>query len=406
MVPVSITNWARSVEFRPSALHRPASLDELRSLVASNPKVRALGSGHSFNELAATTGALIAMDSLPPVMELGPDVVRVAGGVRYAELGRFLDGHGRAVHNLASLPHISVAGSIATGTHGSGDRNGGLASAVVGLSLVTASGDLVELDRGSPDFAGAVVGLGALGMVVAVTLETQPSFEIRQYVYEDMPMDADFDTVASSAYSVSHFTTWRAPVWDQVWVKRRSTEPPPVDWQGARAATVPHHPVPGMSPEHCTAQLGEPGPWFERLPHFRPDFTPSSGEELQSEYLIPRTSVSAALGALRSLAGRIAPILQICEVRTIAADDLWLSPAHGRDTVGLHFTWIKDEARVRTVLSDLEAALAPYDARAHWGKLFLTGPRYPRMADFGELARRYDPDGKFRNDFLDSYVFA
>jgi xylitol oxidase len=402
---VSITNWARSVEFRPAALHRPSSLDELRSLVAGSATARALGSGHSFNELAATSGALIALDGLPPVMELEPDVVRVAGGVRYAALGRFLHEHGRAVHNLASLPHISVAGSIATGTHGSGNGNGGLASAVAGLTLVTASGDLVELDRDSPDFAGAVVGLGALGIVVAVTLETSPSFEVRQYVYEDMPVDADFDTVTSSAYSVSLFTTWRSGVWDQVWVKRRVTEPPPAAWLGARLATVPHHPVPGMSPEHCTEQLGVPGPWFERLPHFRPDFTPSSGEELQSEYLIPRTHAPAALRALRSLAGQIAPVLQICEIRTIAADDLWLSPAYGRDTVGLHFTWIKDEARVRVVLAALEAALAPYDPRPHWGKLFLTGPRHPLLPEFRELARRYDPDGKFRNDFLDRHVF-
>ena len=402
-----ITNWARSVEFRPASFHRPSTLDELRGLVAGNRKVRALGSGHSFNELADTSGALISTAGLPTVMEIGEGTVRVAGHLRYAALGRSLDQAGYALSNLASLPHISVAGSIATGTHGSGDANGGLATAVSALELVTADGDLATIRRGDPDFDGAVVGLGALGIVVAVTLDLVPAFELRQYVYEDLPLgeDFDFDAIASSGYSVSLFTGWRSAGIDQIWVKSRDVRPPGA-WFGARPATVPRHPVPGMSPEHSTEQLGIPGPSYERLPHFRPDFTPSSGEEVQSEYLIPREHAVPALLELAGLRDRIAPLLQICEIRTIAADRLWLSPSYGRDTVGLHFTWVKDLPAVREVLTPLEAALAPFDPRAHWGKLFHTPPRHPRLADFRALARRYDPEGTFTNDFLTRNVFS
>lgn len=398
MIRMRVSNWARSTEFHPAAFERPESVSELQRLVAGSTRARALGSGHSFNDLADTPGTLISLERLPAEPSITQDGVRVPGGMRYAELSRWLQDRGLAVHNLASLPHISVAGTIATGTHGSGDGNGSLATAVTGLELVTAGGDLVAVRRGDPDFDGTVVSLGALGVVTAVTLEVRPAFSVRQYVYEDLHVE-DFEAIASSAYSVSLFTRWRSPVVDQVWVKSLS-ERPPGPFFGARPADGPRHPVPGMSPSFCTQQLGVPGPWLDRLPHFRADFTPSSGEELQSEYLLPRRHTSAALGALAALGDRIAPVLQISEVRTVAADSLWMSPCYGRDTVCLHFTWVKDAAAVREVLAPLEAALAPYDPRPHWGKVFLSAPSYPRLADFRALVRRYDPDGVFSNDFL------
>jgi xylitol oxidase len=418
----ALLNWAGNVAFRAGEIHRPTSLEHVRDLVARSPRIRALGSAHSFNEIADTDGVLVSLADLPATVEIdsAAGTVRVGAGVRYAELCRRLHQAGHALHNMASLPHISVAGSIATATHGSGDANGNLSTAVSALELVTADGDVVMLsrERDGERFAGAVVGLGALGIVVAVTLDVRAAFDVRQHVYEDLPLevlDDHFDDVAGAAYSVSLFTRWRDPVIDQVWLKRHAGQPGdrPEDaaWFAARPASAPVHPVPGMSAAPCTEQLGVPGPWHERLPHFRPEFTPSSGEELQSEYLVPRRHAVAALRAVDQVRDRVAPVLQICEIRTMAADDLWMSPAYGQDTVGIHFTWVKDTPAVLPVLGLLEERLAPYDARPHWGKLFTVAPdvlrsHYPRLADFHDLVRHYDPAGTFTNTFLDRHLFA
>jgi alditol oxidase len=413
-VTVTGTNWAGNIAFRAGAARRPASLAELRSLVARARKVRALGSGHSFSDIADSTGTQVSVAALPPAVEIdtAASTARVAAGMPYAEVARRLHSKGHALANLASLPHVSVAGAIATATHGSGDANGNLATAVAALDMVTADGDLVSLSRGSDGFDGAVVGLGALGIVVSVTLDITPSYDVRQEVREDLPFEAlaeHFSAVMSRAYSVSLFTRWREPRIDQVWVKRRDGEPGELgeqDWFGARPATGPRHPVPGVSAAPCTAQLGVPGPWHERLPHFRPDLTPSVGDELQSEHLIPRRHAVAALRALDAIRDRVAPVLLICEIRTVAADALWMSPSYGRDTVALHFTWIKDTRAVPPVIALIEERLAPFAPRPHWGKLFTAAPAYPRLPDFLALMRHYDPSAKFTNDFLTRHLLA
>jgi xylitol oxidase len=413
------TNWAGNVTFGARRFHRPSSVPELQHLVASSRQVRALGTGHSFNTLADTPGDLVSLAGLPPVIDVDTAnaSVSVGAGLAYGELAAQLNAAGRALHNLGSLPHISVAGACATGTHGSGERNGNLATAVSAVEMVTAHGDLVTVSRdGDPDrFPGAVVGLGALGVVTRMTLDTLPAFEIRQYVYDDLPLEqvtGHFDEIAASAYSVSLFTDWLGPRFRQAWLKRRTDATdswaPEPRWMGGRLADGPRHPVPGMDPAHCTEQLGVPGPWHERLPHFRPEFIPSSGDELQSEYLLPRGSAVDGLQALRPIAGRIAGVLRTCEIRTVAADELWLSPGYQRDSVAFHFTWIKDWAAVKPVLGEIEERLAPMHARPHWGKLFRTGPEampglYPRLDDFRQLMTCYDPAGKFRNDLLDRY---
>jgi xylitol oxidase len=357
---------------------------------------------------------------MPSVMELDEErsTVTVSGQTRYGDLATWLHARGYALHNLGSLPHISIAGAIATATHGSGMGNGNLSTAVRSLELVTADGELVTLDRNTdPDFPGAVVGLGALGVVTRLTLDIQPTFKIQQYVYDGLPaagLDAArLNEVLRSGYSVSLFTDWIDPVRYQIWLKRMASASglPPVTWHGATLAETPRHPVPGMSTVHCTEQLGVPGPWHERLPHFRLEFTPSSGEELQSEFFVPRSHAVEALAAVDALRDRVAPVLQISEIRTIAADALWLSPCYERDSVALHFTWVKDTDAVLPVLSLLDEALAPFEARPHWGKLFVTEPeaireRYERHADFVALAHRYDPAGKFRNDMIERYVPA
>jgi xylitol oxidase len=400
-----LTNWAGNVTFRARELHRPPSVDELRAVVAAADRVRPLGTAHSFSRIADTTGELVSVAGLPPTVELDTEGarVRVAGGMRYGELAVRLHRAGFALANLGSLPHISVAGACATGTHGSGVGNGNLATSVSGLELITASGELVTADRDTEDFDGMVVGLGALGVVVNLTLDLLPAFEISQTVYDNLPHERlfeDFDGILGLAYSVSLFTNWREPHIEQVWVKRRADGPAPP----ATAADGPRHPVPGMPVENCTEQLGVPGPWHERLPHFRLEFTPSSGEELQSEFLVPREHAVAAFREIYALRERVSPVLQISEIRTIAGDGLWLSPSYGRDSVAFHFTWVKDPAAVLPVVEAVEEALVAFDARPHWGKVFVRSGRYERMADFVGLARKFDPSGKFRNELLDGYL--
>jgi xylitol oxidase len=331
----------------------------------------------------------------------------VQGGVRYGDLAGDLDAAGVGLHNLASLPHISVAGAVGTGTHGSGERLGSLATAVAALELVTSDGEIVRVARGDADFEGMVVHVGALGAITRVTLDVQPAYEVRQRVFEGLEWDAlleHFDAIMAAGDSVSVFTRLDERV-DQVWVKSRATDAPEEvrpDLFGAVAATQERHPILSIDPVNCTRQLGVPGPWWDRLPHFRMGFTPSNGDEIQTEFLLPRANAVAAIEAVRELGDAIRPVLQVSELRTIAADELWLSPAQGRDSVAVHFTWVPDEAAVRAVLPDVEAALAPLDARPHWGKVFVAeadavAPLYERLPDFLALAERLDPRGAFRN---------
>jgi xylitol oxidase len=355
---------------------------------------------------------LLSLAELPDTFEIdsAARTVKVAASMRYAEVGRRLHERGYALHNLASLPHISVAGSVATGTHGSGDANGTLSTAVSAIEMVTADGDLVELTRQDENFDGAVVALGALGVVTTVTLDILPTYDVRQYLFFELPfevIDQHLDDVFSAAYSVSLFTTWRGPSIDLVWIKRHAdqadTPPTRESWFSARAADQP---IAIFGGPPCTEQLGIPGPWHERLPHFRPEFTPSNGVELQTEFLVPRAQAVDALHAVDEVREQVASVLQVTELRTMAADNLWLSPAYGRDTVGIHFTWVKDMAAVLPVIGLLEERLAPYDARPHWGKLFTANAadRYPRMNDFRALMRHYDPNGKFTNGYLERFV--
>ena len=410
-------NWAGNITYSGSVAH-PETLDEVRELVTAGGAVRMLGTRHCFNTIADTTGSLIALDSMPRVFEISPerDTVRVSAGLRYGDIAPLLEREGLALANLASLPHISIAGAVATGTHGSGDRIPSLASAVRELTLLTASGELVRLRRGDARFAGAVVALGALGAVLELVLDVEPSYQVAQRVHERPRWDAilaDLDAVTSAGTSVSIFTTWqRTDVADQLWIKQRGAE----DLAGdipARIGAVPavekRHPILGVAAEACTDQAGVPGPWFQRLPHFRLEFTPSAGVELQSEYLVPRWDAVAAIEAVRGLADRIAPLLLVNEIRTVAADELWLSMSCGADAVGLHFTWRPDETAVRALLPTLEAAL-PASARPHWGKVHTFDAatlqdRFPRWSDFAALRAELDPERRFINDHLSGLGF-
>ena len=417
-----LTNWAGNHTYAAAHLHEPESIEQLQEIVGKTPSLRVLGSRHSFNAIGDTTGDLVSLARMPRIFDLdrAAGTVTVDGGVRYGELCGPLDAAGFALHNLASLPHISVAGACATATHGSGDRSGNLATAVSALEVVTADGEIVTFARGRSggDFNGAVVSLGGLGAVTKLTLELQPAFQMRQDLYEDLPLARaveHFDEITSTADSVSLFTEWRGRTLEQVWLKRRVREgevfEPPPGLFGATRATVTIHPIRRMPADACTEQLGVPGPWHERMPHFRMDHMPSSGVEIQSEYLIPRRHAADALLAIDRVRDRFQPVLQVSEVRTIAADELWMSTAYGRASAAFHFTWIPDWNAVRQVLPIIEAALAPFDPRPHWGKVFTTPPEavrstYEKLPAFAELLTRHDPHGKFRNEFLDRYIFA
>jgi xylitol oxidase len=407
---VAERNWAGNYAYRARRWHRPSSLPELQALAARLPRWRVVGSRHSFTGIA-DSAEVISLDGLPADIAVAGDrrTVTVGGAVRYGDLAQALQAQGLALANLASLPHISVAGAIATATHGSGERGGNLASAVSGLELVRSDGELVRLHRGDGELPGAVVGLGALGAVTRVTLEIEPAYEVSQHVYEELSWEAlleHLDAIEAAAYSVSVFHRF-GPALDTVWLKRRADRDPPAPATlfGARPATQERHPIIGLDPVHCTRQLGVPGPWLDRLPHFRMGFTPSSGEEIQSEYHLPRERAVEALSALRACSDQLAPLTQVCELRTIAADRLWLSPQYERDTLAIHFTWVADQAVVQRALHTVEDVLLGLGARPHWGKLFLAGaaelaPRYPRAGEFAALAERHDPRGALRNDWL------
>ena len=409
-------NWAGNIAFSAEDLVAPATVEELRQVVTAAPRVRALGSRHSFNTVADTVGLHVSTRGLELTRDRVVDVDEarhvavVPGGATYAEVARELHRRGWALHNMGSLPHISIAGATATGTHGSGTTNGNLSTAVVGLELVLADGELLEVHDDDLDFGGMVLALGTLGVVTRLWLRVEPTYDVAQDVVLGVPLAQAVEAsqeILASAHSVSIFSSFAQPgVVDSIWRKQRTDTSPRDETWGGRAATEPVHPIVGLDAEAATEQLGRPGPWHQRLPHFREEFTPSVGEELQSEYFLPREHAGAALLALAEHSADFADALQVFEMRTVAADDLWLSPSHGRDTVAVHATWVSGIERVRGPLTAFEAAIAPFDPRPHWGKVFLgfDGDRlarhYPELGRFRDLAARLDPERCFVNDYL------
>ena len=416
------TNWAGNLTFHTDTLYQPKTVEEVQHIVKSCDKLRALGRGHSFNAIADSTHAQISLKQLDSIdIDAKARTVTVGGGVTYGKLAPIIDAQGFAVPNLASLPHVSVIGACATATHGSGSKNGNLATIVSGLELVTADGTLHTLSRAKDGdhFLGQVVNLGGLGVVTKTTLDLQPTFQVAQVVYEDLSfsqLEHHLDEIFLSGYSVSLFTVWQNHQATQVWVKRRldpgaTSEKFEPEFFGAKQATQKLHPVAGHSAESCTEQFGVPGPWYERLPHFKLNFTPSSGAEIQTEYFVPREHAYEAILAVEQLRDRITPHLFITELRTIAADELWTSMAYQRPSMAIHFTWKPEWPDVRKVLPLIEEKLAPFNARPHWAKLFTTPPStlhrlYPKMPDFQALLTHHDPHGKFRNQFLDTNIYG
>src|SRR5947207_3399361 len=417
-----LKNWAGNVEYSTEQLYAANSIEEVKNFVTREAKFKVLGTRHCFNKIADSTNGFLSLKKMDKVVALDPDAptMTLEGGMTYRQLCPYLDSKGFALHNLASLPHISVAGACSTGTHGSGDKNGNLATAVSVLEFIAASGDTVKLSRqhDGDTFLGAIVGVGALGVITKVTLDLQPTYQMRQYVYENLPfaeLTQHFDTIMSSAYSVSLFTDWQEQRVNEVWLKSRIEQgernQAARNFFGAKPATKNLHPIAALSAENCTPQMGVPGPWYERLPHFRMGFTPSAGKELQSEYFVPRRHAVEAILAVERLHDQVGPHLLISEIRSIAADNLWMSACYKEPRVTIHFTWKQDWPAVSKLLPMIERELASFDIRPHWGKLFTISPEklrssYEKLPDFIELCRRYDPKGKFRNDFLNRNIFA
>jgi len=417
------TNWAGNLRYHADKMYAPRSVEEVQKIVKQCTTLRALGSRHSFNTIADSLTNQISLQHLDSI-EINDQAhtVTVGAGVRYGTLAPIIDAKGYAIHNLASLPHITVAGAIATATHGSGVKNGNLSTAVRALEIVTADGEVHHITHDDPHFAGAVVGLGSLGVVTKVTLAVQPRFDMTQVVYRNLSMDQlehNLEAIMVCGYSVSLFTDWKDNRIAQVWIKDKlpagHAANKPIDiapeFYGAKAATRNMHPIEANSAENCTDQMGVPGPWYERMPHFKMNFTPSNGAELQTEYFVPRSRGYEAIRAVQSLSARIAPHLFITELRSIAADDLWMSMAYKRDSLAIHFTWKPETPAVTALLPEIEAKLAPFDARPHWAKLFSIPAarlraRYPRHDDFIALVNQHDPKAKFRNEFINHNIFG
>ncbi|GAB3919750.1 D-arabinono-1,4-lactone oxidase [Larkinella terrae] len=417
-----IKNWAGNFEFSTTRLEQAKSLQQVQKLVKGYGKMKVIGTRHCFNRIADSPDQLISLVEMKQVLALDTKAktVTVDANMKYGDLATYLNNKGFALHNLASLPHISIAGACATATHGSGIKNGNLATAVAAMEIVLANGEVRTLSRTKDGeaFRAAVVHLGGLGVVTKITLDIQPTFMMRQYVYENLPLEElknHFEAIESSAYSVSLFTDWQKKRINEVWLKKRvgpgekgDAKP---EFYGAKLATKNLHPIAELSAVNCTEQLGVPGPWYERLPHFRMGFTPSSGKELQSEFFVPYRNAIEAILAVERLRDYISPHLLISEIRTIDADDFWMSPCYKQPSMAIHFTWKPDWPSVRKVLPMIERELAPFKVRPHWGKLFTLAPaqlqsRYEKLPEFKQLMAEYDPKGKFRNEFLNTNLLG
>jgi xylitol oxidase len=406
-------NWADNYSFKAERIHRATTVDEAHRLVAGSARIRPIGARHSFNGIADSPGDLIDLSDIDPQITIDYDgqTVTVGAATNYGTLASTLHAQGWALHNTASLPHISIAGAIATGTHGSGDTNGNLGTAVAGLELVTATGDLMHVRRGDADFDGMVVGLGAFGVVTRVTLDIQPTFDTRQDEFVALPWAAvlsNLDAVMSAAYSVSLMTSWSGDAVNRMWLKTRLVDGEPRHVTAAHLGAIA---AAASADDTNLNPFGVPGAWSERLPHFRVGAQPGTAGHLQSEYMVPRARAAEAIAMLRRIGDRIDNHLLTTEIRSMAGDRLWLSPSYGHDSIAIHFSWKREPDAVHSLTMEIEDMLLPLGARPHWGKIMHAPAErlaevYPRLPAFRGLAHLHDPDGKFRNAFLDAHIFG
>lgn len=417
-----LKNWAGNLEYSTGNVHYPKTLGEVQEVVKKCDRLKALGSRHSFNRIADSKENQISLKEMNKVVFLNKNAntVTVEAGARYGEFAAYLHENGYALPNLASLPHITVAGACSTATHGSGVKNGNLSTAVSAIEFVNAAGEVVTMSKqkDGEEFYGAVVSLGALGVVTKVTLNLLPTFDMKQVVYRNLPMEElknNFDDIQARGYSVSLFTKWQNKNINEVWIKNRvengNVTTDDLELHSAKRASQNMHPVEDQSAENVTEQMGKPGPWYDRMPHFKMGFTPSTGKELQSEYFVPIEYAYDAMMAIEKLQEKITPHLFISEIRTINADNFWMSPCYKKTCVAIHTTWKQEVDTVMGLLPIMEEQLAPFNPIPHFAKLFTISPsvlqsRYERLNDFKQLVSKHDPNGKFRNEFLTKNLYT
>jgi len=406
------TNWATNIAFHDSLTLHPESIEELSEILRTHDSVKVRGTGHCFNHIADSHGTVVILDRMPSVLSIDSDaaVATAGAGLTYSQVATFLHENGWALPNLASLPHISLAGAITTGTHGSGIKNGALHTAIRAMKIMNADGSVSQISREkSPDFYAALVGLGRTGIVLSYEIDIVPTFDLYQVVYGDLAHETfinDLIPLMSSAYSVSYFTTWSKAQIGDLWVK--SLELPPHQLHGSQIRGEKSHPIPGVDPLNCTEQGGVPGPWHLRLPHFRIDATPSAGNEQQSEFFVASSDAVAAFKAISAIAPQFSEYLLVSEIRAIAADEHWLSPAYQRETIAFHFTW-KNLDTIPVVAALIEKVLTPFNYRPHFGKVFTAGSTYlesvlPKFGDFSDYVALKDPEQVFANEFTNSIL--
>ena len=417
-----LSNWAGNLTYSTGNVHYPKTVEEVQDIVKKCDKLRALGSRHAFNTIADSTENQVSLKEMNKVVSLDKTANRVTveAGTRYGDIAPYLDENGYALANLASLPHITVTGACATATHGSGIKNGNLSTSVAAIEFVNAAGDLVTLskEKDGDKFYGAVVNLGAIGVITKITLDLIPTFKMTQVVYLNLSMSElknNFNNIENMGYSVSLFTDWKNKNINEVWIKSRITgdtpAPVPPELFGAKLATKNVHPIETESAENVTDQMNIPGPWYERMPHFKMGFKPSAGKELQAEYFVPAENAYDAIMAVEQLNEKISPHLFITEIRTIHEDEFWMSPCHKQTSVAIHFTLKQETEEVMKLLPLIEEKLTPFNVKPHWAKLFTLQPsvlqsRYERLGDFKQLIAEYDPKGKFQNEFITKNLFG
>lgn len=405
-----LMNWSENFTFEATGVERPKTIAQLQDVVAAAPRAKAVGTRHCFTRIADSPGGvLVDTSGLDVGVTVDHDTMTatVPAGWSYSKIVAELEAQGVALPNLASLPHVSIAGATATGTHGSGDTNQVMAACMSGIELVDGEGELRTIDSGHPDLKALSVGLGAFGIFTTLTVDVEPSYLVQGAYFRETSWQNlldNLDDVMASAYSVNLHAAYSDTNVRGIWSKYRLEGSEPLDLPDELFGMTR---VEGQLTPGKNTIINEPGPWSERLAHFTPESAPSAeGDELQTEYFVDRKHGAAAINALRKMGADLDPHLHGTEIRTVASDDLWLSPCYRRETLSLGMTWRKHEPEVRALLPRMEEALAPFEARPHWAKLFA----YDRSALLDQfehldatltLAESYDPNGTFNNPYLE-----